>query len=116
MGLGLFADFSENTNTIEHPLYRAEIGDVNQQLFSVGRESFGLRLLRIRPVQLAVDEVLNYADLVRYAENFDRLFSEIFADAGDAVRPLDRKSGDRKVRTVRAHERNIGSVQCCDEG
>ena len=67
-------------------------------------------------VEIAVDEIGDDANLVRYAEHFDGLPPQVLADRADAVRALNGKLGDGKVSGVGAHQRDIGSVQGGDEG
>jgi hypothetical protein len=51
--------------------------------------------------QIAVDEVLDHANLVRDAEHVHRLLAQVVADGSDAVGFLDGKLGDRKIRPDR---------------
>ena len=57
------AHLGQNTYAIEHALDRAEIGEVNQQLLATGRVRRGAALGVVGMVQIAVDEVLDHANL-----------------------------------------------------
>ena len=100
---GILTNFGEDADAVRDALHGAEVGKVNQQLLpgrSIGR---GAGLFVIGMVEIAVDEVGDYADLVRYAENVDRFLPQPLADGTDAVRALDGELGDGEVRGIGAH-------------
>ena len=112
----VLANFGEDADAVRDALHGPEVGKVNQQLLPGRGIRRGAGLLVIGMVEIAVDEVGDDADLVRYSKNLDRLPPQVLADRADAVRALDGKLGDRKVGGVGAHQRDIRPVQRGDEG
>ena len=55
----------------------------------LGANSLDAAAFRIGLVSIAVDEIVDDADFVLDAEDFDRLAAQIFADGGDAVGLFD---------------------------
>jgi hypothetical protein len=109
------ADLGQNAHAIHHALHGPEIGEVQQQLLArrsiMGRAGLGV----VRLVSIAVDEVLDHANLVGDAEHVDGLLAQVVADRRDPVGLLYRELGDRVIRPVHAHQGDIRAMQRGDE-
>src|SRR5215472_8177886 len=100
----------ENLKAIRHSLYWTEVRKMDQQLFAAGRKAPHASLFGVWPIRFNVDKVRDHADPI-HAEYVRGAEANEFADAGNAVRLLDRKLGNRKIGTVRPHQRDVGAVQ-----
>ncbi len=105
------ANARQNMHAVEHPLHRPKIRKMNQQFFAARGKRPGARFFRIRLIDLDVDEVRNDAHFVLHSKDFRRPLADELADAGHAVRFLNRKFGNWKVRAVRPHQRDVRPVQ-----
>ena len=63
-GWNALIDFLEDMDYIFHPLHFSEIGDVNQNAFAVGGDSFFEMIFVDFPKAFKVDEVVDDADIV----------------------------------------------------
>src|SRR5262245_5733479 len=85
MRRNLLAHLGQDPNAVERPLYRPEIGNVDQQFFSWRRVGDGSGPVRRRTVDIAVDEVRNHPDFLLDSEHLDGVAPQVLADRGDAV-------------------------------
>src|SRR5580658_1515390 len=86
---GRLQDLFQNADAVQYALYGPEIRKMDQLFF------FRL-VLRVRMIEIAVDEVVDHADLVRDSEDVRGPLLQILTDGGDAVRFFDGKFRDRK--------------------
>ncbi len=111
MRIGFTPHPFENAHAVGHSLHRPEIRKVNEHL-CVRRNARNRRIaVAVRTVNVAVDEVGDDADLVFDAEHLHGSLFQIIADTSHAVGLLDGELGDGQIRTVRAHQRDVGAVQ-----
>ena len=114
-GLG---DASEDLDHVCNALDRAEVGEVDEELFvrcgeagAHGGDEFGAGL-----VDVAIDEVADDFDGCLDLEGFVGAVAEVGRDGGDAVGLLDAELGDGEVGAVEADEGDVGAVESGDEG
>src|SRR5437867_2104509 len=62
-------------------------------------------------IHIAIHEVVNHFDLVANVEFAQRAFLQILRDRSHAIALLDREARNRKIRTVKSHQSDVGSVE-----
>jgi len=112
----LFPHSGQNVYAIQDSFYWTKVRDVNEELFTRGRETPCRGFFGSRFVGFKVYEIVDHADFVAHAENLLGALANEFADAGDAVRLLNREFRDGEIRTVRADQGDVGAVQRGNEG
>ncbi len=105
----------EHAHHVQHPLHRPEVRQVYQNLLPSSRIPRPRRRVRIPPVQVAVDEVVDDTNLVGHPEHRPRPLLQVAADSSHPVALLDRELHDGQVRPIRSHQRNVGPVQRGDK-
>src|SRR5688572_6493718 len=88
---------------------------MHQEFFTVGSKLAAQVRLGRTPIMLGADKVGDDLDVVKI-ESLDRCLFKKARNGSNPVRLLQGISGDGQVTSVCTNERDVSSVQGCDDG
>jgi len=109
------ANESEDFDGVGEAFDRAEVREVHQDGFAVGRPLLAEALVGGTAVEIAVDEIGDHFDGALDVEFLKGLAEKIAGDGSDAVALLDGKLRDGKIAAVAADEGDVRAVKRGDE-
>ena len=102
----------EGPDHIQHPFYRAKVGDVSEEKFIRSREGGAPRLrAKLRSEFIRIDEVRDDLDWAACAEEPQGFAGKLVAHGGDAIGSIQAEAGDFEEGIVESHESDIRPMQ-----